>query len=77
LQTKRSAPRVPAKPAAVADQTNVRLWLAGCAIVLLGALIYANSLSGSFVVDDPRVVENPDIRQVWSLDNCSPTGEFR
>jgi tetratricopeptide (TPR) repeat protein len=36
--------------------------------VLLGALAYSNSLGGAFVTDDHlSIVENPDIRRVWSV----------
>ena len=36
------------------------------ALVIVGAAIYANSLSGPFLLDDaPAIVDNPSIRQLW------------
>jgi protein O-mannosyl-transferase len=60
-----------------ADRSLQYVWLAAVALVLLGALVYANSLSGAFVIDDfASIVENPDIRRVWSLDGIlSRSGE--
>jgi protein O-mannosyl-transferase len=60
-----------------ADSSQQYIWFAGAALVLLGALVYANSLSGAFVTDDyVSIVENPDIRRVWSLDGIlSRSGE--
>jgi tetratricopeptide (TPR) repeat protein len=35
--------------------------------VLLGSLVYANSLDGAFIIDDhSSIVDNPDIRNPWS-----------
>ena len=37
-------------------------------LVIVGVVVYANSLSGPFVFDDlPGIVENGDIRQLWPL----------
>lgn len=73
-QKKRSAPRGPVTPA---DRSPQYVWFAAVALVLLGALVYANSLSGAFVIDDyASIVENPDIRHVWTLDGIlSRSGE--
>jgi tetratricopeptide (TPR) repeat protein len=49
-------------------RTELRVWPFGAALLLLGALAYANSLDGAFIIDDyPSIVENPDIRTPWSL----------
>jgi tetratricopeptide (TPR) repeat protein len=74
---KRPAPRKPAEPARSADpagptgharRARPRLWLYAAAIALLGTLAYWNSLDGAFVLDDYiSLVENPDIRRIWSL----------
>ncbi len=41
-------------------------WLVGALIVLAGAVVYWNSLEAPFVFDDnPSILENPTIRQVW------------
>src|SRR5688572_27701279 len=54
----------PARPRLVAP----RVWLGAAALVLLGALAYANSLAGVFIIDDYyTIVDNPDIRTPWSL----------
>lgn len=40
--------------------------LAAALLVLAGAAVYANSLSGVFIFDDqPSIVDNPTIRQIW------------
>jgi tetratricopeptide (TPR) repeat protein len=58
---------VPAGPAE-ARRAGSRLWLPAGALVLLGVLAYANSLGGAFVIDDHlAIVDNPDIRRVWSV----------
>jgi len=37
-------------------------------LVVVGAVVYANSLSGPFIYDDiPSIVENEDIRQLWPI----------
>ncbi len=78
-QTKRSASRGPARrgPADPARHARSTLWLCATAIVLLGSLAYANSLAGAFVFDDQvSIVENPDIRHVWSVASLrSASGE--
>ena len=44
------------------------LRLAALLIVVAGAVAYANSLSGPFIFDDRRTIEdNPSIRQIWPL----------
>src|SRR5688572_10721926 len=59
--------RPPAPPADPARPSGRGLWLCAAAIVLLGTLAYANSLGGVFVIDDYiTIVDNPDIRRVWS-----------
>ncbi|MFI5315198.1 MAG: tetratricopeptide repeat protein [Myxococcota bacterium] len=41
-------------------------WLAALALVVLGALAYANSLAGPFVLDDLLSIrDNPNIRALW------------
>lgn len=59
------------QPAQREDETSqsmARLLLAELAIVLAGALVYANSFHGEFVFDDPAsIAENPAIRQLWPL----------
>lgn len=46
---------------------NTRQLIIGAVIILLfGALIYSNSLSGPFILDDlNQIIENPGIRHVW------------
>ena len=42
--------------------------LQGAVIVLAGCLVYANSLTGPFLFDDQgAILENPTIRQLWSV----------
>ena len=68
LHRKRSPLRGPAAPAEQAPRARLSLWLCAGAIVLLGAFTYWNSLAGAFVLDDRvSIVDNPDIRRVWSL----------
>jgi protein O-mannosyl-transferase len=48
----------------VLDKT--RAYLGACAIVLAGALTFANSLSGPLLFDDqPAILTNPQIRHLW------------
>jgi protein O-mannosyl-transferase len=50
----------------IPDQT--RTYAAGCVIVLVGALTYANSLSGPLLFDDQSaILDNPHIRHLWPL----------
>ena len=66
--TKPPPRRGPARPAEPARPSDRGLWLCAAAIVLLGALAYWNSLTGAFFLDDfIAIVDNPDIRRVWSL----------
>ena len=71
---RRSSPRVtPNRRAPKATRTPARrpeprVWPFAAALLLLGALAYANSLDGAFVIDDyPSIVDNPDLRTPWSL----------
>ena len=42
-------------------------------LVICGALVYANALSGPFIFDDiPAIGNNPDIRQLWPPDWAWP-----
>ena len=50
--------------------TRFAPWL----LIAVGALIYANSLSSSFIYDDfGAIVDNPDIRQLWPPRWAMPT----
>ena len=43
-------------------------WIHVCLIIVAGALIYANSLSGPLVFDDQSAIRfNPQIRRLWPL----------
>lgn len=45
-----------------------RVWLWAGALAVMGALVYANSLTAPFAFDDKvSILENADIRRVWSL----------
>jgi tetratricopeptide (TPR) repeat protein len=49
-----------------------------CALVLIcaGAVAYANSLSGPFIVDDAvTIIDNPHIRQLWPLSGTLVTDQ--
>ena len=47
---------------------NFRTCLGACLIVLVGAVTYANSLSGRMLLDDQSsIVLNPQIRHLWPL----------
>ena len=60
-------PRAVATPAPQSQPRRSGVWLCLGALVLAGALTYANSLTGPLVLDDQMsIVENSDIRQVWS-----------
>ncbi len=62
----RSLPRAAAEPAPHSPWRRSR-WLCVAAIVLAGALTYANSVDGPYILDDQvSIVDNSDIRQVWS-----------
>ncbi len=69
--SRRSTPSPSSRPpAAHGAPAGARLPLALCAgaLVVLGALAYWGTLSAPFVLDDQlAIVENPDIRQLWSL----------
>src|SRR3977135_4205509 len=42
------------------------VWLRAALLVLAGAVVYANALSGPFVLDDQdTIVMNEQIRQLW------------
>ena len=54
-------------PSAPPRRVDPRIWLGAAALVLLGALAYANSLAGVFIIDDYyTIVDNPDIRMPLS-----------
>src|SRR3954462_12502621 len=47
---------------------NIRTFVCGCVLVLAGAIVYANSLSGPLVFDDASsIVRNPQIRHLWPV----------
>jgi protein O-mannosyl-transferase len=47
---------------------KARAYLRGCVLVLVGALTYANSLSGPMLFDDASaILNNPQIRALWPL----------
>ena len=70
-------PTVPTTPAHQPKARRSSVWLCIGALVLAGAITYANSLSGPLILDDQMsIVENSDIRQVWSTSGLrSASGE--
>ncbi len=59
--------RTTATARSAAGRRKAGLWLPVAALLLLGSLVYANSLDGVFVIDDfVTIVRNPDIRSPWS-----------
>jgi hypothetical protein len=57
----------PAIPPTLSPPPSTRYqWLAMTVVLLAGALAYANSLRGPFVLDDqPAIVNNAHLRQLW------------
>lgn len=68
---KKARPRSAKRPGPVAQPAGARtsgLRFAALLIVVAAAVAYANSLSGPFIFDDHRTIEdNPSIRQIWPL----------
>jgi tetratricopeptide (TPR) repeat protein len=61
-KSRRPAPTIAVRPAAP------RMWWAVIAVVVVGAAVYANSLSGPFILDDRlAIVENATLRQLWPI----------
>jgi tetratricopeptide (TPR) repeat protein len=69
----RRAPR-PATRASVAQHPRLIGYALALAVVALA--VYANAISAPFVLDDTvSVLDNPEIRQLWSLDVLAPQRE--
>jgi tetratricopeptide (TPR) repeat protein len=68
---------VAAAPVPPSQARRSSVWLCIGALVVAGALTYANSLTGPLILDDQvSIVENSDIRQVWSASGLrSASGE--
>jgi len=61
-------PKAPGAPGDGSDRSTARGWLPVALIVLFGALAYANSLSGPFILDDDlSIVTSPYIRSLTPL----------
>jgi tetratricopeptide (TPR) repeat protein len=61
---KGTKPKQEAPPSPILSRRGV--WLRAALIVLAGAAIYANALSGPFVLDDQdTIIVNEQIRQLW------------
>ena len=61
-------------PAATRARSTLSARLAILVLICAGALAYANSLSGPFIIDDAvTVVDNPHIRQLWPLSSALVT----
>lgn len=67
-QARSQGRRHPTAASAPARRVDWLVWLCAAALVLLGAIAFANSLGGAFIIDDfVALVDNPDIRNPWSM----------
>jgi hypothetical protein len=61
------------RSSSTAEITAGEAWIAGAALVLAAVVVYSRSLDVPFVFDDaPAVVNNPTLRNLWSIDIFSP-----
>jgi protein O-mannosyl-transferase len=68
--------RKPSRPAAASGTPQPGTWLRALLIVVAGALVYANSLSGPFILDDTvSIVENASIRDLSNPALLAPQRE--
>ena len=66
MASRRKGTKPPHDPAPPPELPERGVWLRAVLIVLVGAVVYANALSGPFVLDDQdTVVMNEQIRQLW------------
>jgi tetratricopeptide (TPR) repeat protein len=66
MPSRRKSTKPKHEPLPPPDSSRRGVWLRAALIVLAGALVYANALSGPFVLDDQdTIVMNDQIRQLW------------